>query len=157
MSGSSDLDLRLFLSWTLLDLFLLKPWLSYSPAPPWPSPSVWDGLLGLGEPLLLGLGLLDLDLERLPEPDLDGEEDITNVLLAAKEKDFKFQLIVRKIIDDAIYLKIHYTIEYSLHVDVHSAKPCMHDQPSLNSQLNILLNKNSEMSRSAIAGIPMRR
>ena len=45
---------------------------------------------GLGVPLLLGLGLLDLDLdlERLPEPDLDGEEDITNVLLAAEEKDF---------------------------------------------------------------------
>ena len=47
-------------------------------------------------PLLLGLGLLDLDLERLSEPDLDGEEDITNVLLAAKEKHMKFSLIVRK-------------------------------------------------------------
>ena len=45
--------------------------------------------MGLGVPLLLGLGLLDLDLERLPEPDLDSEEDITNVLLALqKKKDF---------------------------------------------------------------------
>ena len=66
-------------------------------------------------PLLLGLGLLDLDLERLSEPDLDGEEYITNVLLAAKEKDFKFQLTVRKMIDDAIFLIIHYTIKHSLH------------------------------------------
>ena len=40
-------------------------------------------------PLLLGLGLLDLDLERLPEPDLDGEEDMINFLLAAKERDIK--------------------------------------------------------------------
>ena len=56
-------------------------------------------------------------------------------------------------IDDAIYLNFHYTMEFSLHVDVHSAKPCMHDQPSLNTQLNILLDKNSEMPRSVIAGI----
>ena len=89
MSGSSDLDLCLFLSWTLLDLLLLEPWLSYSPAPPWSSPSVWDGLMGLGVPLLLGLGLLDLDLEWLPEPDLDGEEDISNVLLLQKKNIFK--------------------------------------------------------------------
>ena len=45
--------------------------------------------MGLGVPLLLGLGLLDPDLKRLPEPDLDSEEDITNVLLALqKKKDF---------------------------------------------------------------------
>ena len=41
--------------------------------------------MGLGVPLLLGLRLLDLNLERLPEPDLDGEEDISNVLLLQKK------------------------------------------------------------------------
>ena len=65
-------------------------------------------------PLLLGLGLLDLDLERLPEPDLDGEEDITNVLLAAKEKDIKVSTFCQNMIVGAIYLNFHYTIEYSL-------------------------------------------
>ena len=45
--------------------------------------------MGLGVPLLLlGPRLLDLDLERLPEPDLDGEEDITKHSFAAKEKIF---------------------------------------------------------------------
>ena len=114
MSGSSDLDLRLFLSWTLLDWLLLEPCLSYCPAPPQPSPSNWDGLLDLGVPLLLGLVLLDLDLERLPEPDLDGEEDITNVLLAAKEKDIKVSTFYQNMIVEAIYLNFHYTIKYSL-------------------------------------------
>ena len=64
--------------------------------------------MGLGVPLLLGLGLLDLDLERLPEPDLDGEEDITNVLLAAKEKGFlNSTYLSENMIDDAISLNIH--------------------------------------------------
>ena len=96
MSGSSDLDLRLFLSRTLLDLLLQEPWLSYRPAPPWHSPSDCDGLMGLGVPLLLGLRLLDLDLERLPEPDLDGEEDISNVLLLQKKNILSCNLLVRK-------------------------------------------------------------
>ena len=53
---------------------------------------------GLGVPLLLSLGLLDLDLdlERLPEPDLDGEEDITNVLLLQKKNILSYNLLVRK-------------------------------------------------------------
>ena len=64
--------------------------------------------MGLGVPLLLGLGLLDLDLERLPEPDLDGEEDITNVLLVAKEKRFlNSTYLSENMIDDAISLNIH--------------------------------------------------
>ena len=64
--------------------------------------------MGLGVPLLLGLGLLDLDLERLPEPDLDGEEDITNVLLASKEKRFlNSTYLSENMIDDAISLNIH--------------------------------------------------
>ena len=70
--------------------------------------------LRLGVSLLLGPGLLDLDLEQLPEPDLDGEEDITNVLLAAKEKDIKVSTFYQNMIVEAIYLNFHYTIEYSL-------------------------------------------
>ena len=42
--------------------------------------------MGLGVSLLLGLGLLDLDLERLPEPDLDGEEDLTTFFWLQKKK-----------------------------------------------------------------------
>ena len=62
--------------------------------------------MGLGVPLLLGLGLLDL--ERLPEPDLDGEEDITNVLLAAKEQRFlNSTYLSENMIDDGIALNIH--------------------------------------------------
>ena len=64
--------------------------------------------MGLGVPLLLGLGLLDLDLERLPEPDQDGEEDITNVLLVSKEKRFlNSTYLSENMIDNAISLNIH--------------------------------------------------
>ena len=61
--------------------------------------------MGLGVPLLLGHRLLDLDLERLPEPDLDGEEDISNVLLLQKKNILSCNLRVRKLmIDGAISL-----------------------------------------------------
>ena len=53
--------------------------------------------MSLGVPLLLlGLRLLDLDLERVPEPDLDGEEDILNVLLLQKKNILSCNLLIRK-------------------------------------------------------------
>ena len=45
-----------------------------------------------------------LDLERLPEPDLEGEEDIINVLLAVKGKEIKVSTFFQNMITEAICL-----------------------------------------------------
>ena len=82
--------------------------------------------MGLGVPLLLGLRLLDLDLERLPEPDLDGEEDISNVLLLQKKNILSCNLLTH----------------YNFHC--------------INTQSYFLLDSKSELSHRIIVGITMK-
>ena len=80
MSGSSDLDLRLFLE-IFLALLLLKSRLEDRLLPPKLSSPDPESLLDLERPLPAGVLLLDLE-QLFPEPDLESGEDILVYLLA---------------------------------------------------------------------------
>ena len=58
------------------------------------------------------MGALLLDLERLLEPDLEGEEDIIKELLAVNRKEIKITTFFQNMITEAICLKLT-TIKYS--------------------------------------------